>query len=77
MLFVTPDCQLWLSSLLVAYGCRFDRRAENGENIIMPGSRVDRGARGAQSQSLKVSQSLGRPGPFQPISGVSLDRPAL
>ncbi len=86
MLFVAPGCHASLSSLVVTPPCHFDRRAGNRENLMCDparqhgagcpayGSRVDRGARGAQSQSLKVSQSLGRPDPFPLVSRDPVNR---
>jgi hypothetical protein len=59
LLVVGSPCHPWLSRLLVALTGEGGTR----ENLIRPDSRVDRGAKGAQSQSLKVSQSPGRPGP--------------
>jgi len=37
LLFVTPDCHLSLSPLVVAPPCHFDRRAEKRENLVRPG----------------------------------------
>jgi hypothetical protein len=69
-LVVSPPYHPWLSPLLVA----LTGERETGKILSRPGSCVDRGARGAQSQSLKVSQSPGRPGSFEPVSGGPVNR---
>ena len=70
LLVVGSPCHPWLSRLLVALTGEGGTR----ENLIRPDSRVDRGAKGAQSQSLKVSRSPGRPVPFQPVSRGPVNR---